>query len=142
MVLCRTADDCRGSWYINYGKSGPYPGPALYNSAGFQFAPGSAVADLNGVAGQGQANPKSLFESHAMFFFAGTLYDPSYGRLYVTPELTLDADVASFAKNAIASEAYDYMANAPGGGIRTVLMVYKPPAGVAMPIISPFRKPY
>ena len=40
----------------------------------------SEVTDLPGIRGQGNNNPKSYFADHAVVWYNGTYYDPSYGK--------------------------------------------------------------
>ena len=53
------------------------------------------VTDLAGVAGQGNKNPASLFENHALALVNGRYYDPSYGKDYSSPQ-NLESAMAGY----------------------------------------------
>jgi len=55
----------------------------------------SEVHDETGVAGQGNANPASLFNNHQVVI-SGEYYDPSYGKKYLSLEEIDDTAIAGF----------------------------------------------
>jgi len=57
---------------------------------------GKEVSDQNGVPGQGIKNPASFFGNHQLVIIDGSLYDPSYGRLYRSETELDDTSLAGF----------------------------------------------
>ncbi|MCL4720091.1 MAG: hypothetical protein KJ057_16610 [Phycisphaerae bacterium] len=95
-------------WSLN---DGPYKTPRApeYPFLGLcmnPFITGSSYAwqcteatDGNGITGQGQANPASLFEFHQIVFINNKYYDPSYGVEYNS---ILEMDDNAIASHYIA----------------------------------------
>jgi len=50
-----------------------------------RFAP----QDLNGLEGQGNPNPISIFNDHWLVEYGGKIYDPSYGRGPFNPDYAI-----------------------------------------------------
>jgi hypothetical protein len=59
----------------------------------FGTGPRGDAVDILCVAGQGNANPVALFESHFVIRWAGIIYDPSYGTKFTS---TSEHEAASF----------------------------------------------
>jgi hypothetical protein len=54
----------------------------------------SECTDELGIRGQGNDNPRSLFWDHAVIYYSGTIYDPSYG--------TTAANLSTYSNNSLS----------------------------------------
>ena len=60
------------------------------------------LKEANGAAGQGNSNPRSEFENHAILGYNGNLYDPSYGTMKQNDALSWEAtSLAAFGSRVI-----------------------------------------
>jgi hypothetical protein len=91
-------DDLRGGFME--AETGPGGEPM-----GHKLDPGSGVKDEEGIPGQGNPNPASVFGKHMVVQLGNEWFDPSYGKRYtavaggapVTEQLTRQFDDAAIA---------------------------------------------
>jgi hypothetical protein len=109
--------------YLNIPDA-PFP---AQNSYPWKFA---EVTDQNGIAGQGNPNPASLFGNHQVVL-DGQYYDPSYGQKF--------ASLKDIDDNALYESSFNLDLNGDGDktdvGVQTnVFLIRKNPAGLDLKI--------
>lgn len=77
---------------------------ASENAVAYLWQGNAPVTDQQGVDGQNSANPHSIFPNHALLDIGGTIYDPSYGRLYQSLQNFEDTAIVGFATPATVTE--------------------------------------
>ena len=116
--------------YLNLPDS-PLIGSTSYN---WRFA---EVNDTSGIAGQGNANPASLFERHFVFI-GGQYYDPSYGIQHASLQSIDDNAIDGFYLSGtypVDEPTVDLDLNGDGDKVdvdidTTVILFQKNPAGL------------
>lgn len=72
--------------------------PINANKTGYKFTE-TNISDEDGLAGQNNANPSSLFNNHSLVVVGTQFWDPSYGAIYSGDKL--ESSLLEFQKSAV-----------------------------------------
>ena len=109
--------------YINILPIGDPNSYRSKNSYDFAYA---EVTDEDGIAGQGNSNPASLFNNHQVMV-SGQYYDPSYGKIYASLEEIDSNSIAGFYKLDVLplnETKYDLDLNLDGDKVDINVLTY------------------
>ena len=81
------------NWTFSSPGTGTYP-----YIVSLAAGPYNGAAQLSGVAGQSNSDPRSWFTNHAVVSYGSTIYDPSYGGASYSSTIFL----ANFETNSLA----------------------------------------